>query len=129
MHFEIPAKDTGRAKAFYSHVFGWRPNDVPMGEGNTYTLVATTEVDREGRPAKPGSINGGIMKQQPPFTGPIITLQVDDISSSLEEVEQNGGRTLVKRTSMGEYGFFGYFADSEGNIMGLFEVPRGAPAP
>ena len=29
-------------------------------------------------------------------------------------------------TPMGEFGFFGYFNDGEGNLMGLFENPPGA---
>jgi len=30
----------------------------------------------------------------------------------------------VKRTAMGEHGFYAYFEDPEGNLMGLFESKR-----
>jgi len=50
-----------------------------------------------------------------PFTGPVITLQVDDIGDALKAVEKHGGKPVTKRTSMGEWGFFGYFKDSEEN--------------
>ncbi len=125
VHFEVPAKDLKRAKSFYSQVFGWKLTDAPMEGGSSYTVVETTEVDDRGRPKRPGSINGGMIKLAQPFVGPVITLQVDDISSSLKAVERNGGQTVVKRTSMGSIGFYGYFTDSEGNLMGLFEPPTG----
>ena len=121
VHFEVPAKDLKRAKAFYSQVFGWKHNDVDMS-GSEYALVSTTEVDKEGRPTTPGSINGGMMKMARPFTGPVITLQVDNITAALKSVENHGGKTVTKRTPMGEWGFFGYFKDSEGNLMGLYEM-------
>jgi len=122
VHFEVPAKDMKRAKAFYSEVFGWKANDVEM-PGMEYSLVSTTEVDKEGRPKTPGSINGGMMKMTKPFTGPVITLQVGDITAALKAVEKHGGKTITKKTPMGEWGYFGYFNDSEGNIMGLFQMP------
>jgi len=123
VHFEVPAKDMKRAKVFYSEVFGWRANDVEM-PGMEYSIVSTTEVDKEGRPKTPGSINGGLMKMVKPFTGPVVTLQVDDITAALKTVEMHGGKTITKKTSMGEWGYFGYFKDSEGNLMGLFQMPR-----
>jgi len=122
VHFEVPAKDMKRAKAFYSEVFGWKANDVGM-PGMEYSLVSTTEVDKEGNPKSPGSINGGMMKMVKPFTGPVITLQVDDITLVLKSVETHGGKTVTKKTPMGEWGYFGYFKDSEGNLMGLFQGP------
>ncbi len=122
VHFEVPAKDLDRAKAFYSKVFGWKTRDVEM-PGMKYVLVTTTKVDKEGRPTEPGSINGGMMKLTKPFRGPIITMQVEDIAKSLKTVEKLGGKTVVGRTAMGEWGYYGYFEDSEGNLMGLFENP------
>jgi predicted enzyme related to lactoylglutathione lyase len=121
VHFEVPAKNMKRAKAFYSEVFGWKASDVEMS-GMKYSLVSTTEVDKEGRPKAPGSINGGIMEMAKPFTGPVITLQVDDITAALKSVERHGGKTITKKTSMGEWGYFGYFKDSEGNVIGLFQT-------
>jgi predicted enzyme related to lactoylglutathione lyase len=120
VHFEVPAKDLKRAKAFYSDVFGWRMTDVP--EMN-YTMVGTTAVNKDGRPKEPGAINGGMTKKAHPVESPIITIQVDEIDAALKEVEKRGGKTVVKKTSMGENGFFGYFEDTEGNMMGLFQAP------
>ena len=43
VHFEIPAGDLSRAKAFYGETFGWRLDTMPMGDGE-YTMVTTTPV-------------------------------------------------------------------------------------
>ena len=125
VHFEVPAKNMKRAKGFYSTVFGWKMNDI-KGTGMDYTLVGTVGTDKNQVPTEPGAINGGMMKMQKPFTGPIITLQVDSIDASLRAIEKHGGKTVTKKTPMGEWGFFGYFKDSEGNLMGLFQVPSRA---
>ncbi len=116
VHFEVPAKDIKRAKAFYSEVFGWQLTDVP-----NYVMVATGSVDKEGRPTEPGRINGGMTKKAKPVESPVITIQVEEIDSALKEIEAHGGRVVVKKTAMGDFGFYGYFRDSEGNVMGLFQ--------
>jgi predicted enzyme related to lactoylglutathione lyase len=124
VHFEVPARDVKRAKAFYSQVFGWKTNDAKMPSGDTYTSLMTTELDERMRPKAPGAINGGMMQLREPYTGPVVTIQVDDITAALKSVEKHGGRTVVKRSEMGQYGAYGYFKDTEGNLMGLFEAPK-----
>ncbi len=124
VHFEVPAKDVKRARSFYSQVFNWKTSDAPMPGGDTYTTLMTTPVNEQMQPARAGAINGGMMKQRDPYTGPIVTIQVDDITAALKSVEKNGGKTMVKRTEMGQYGAYGYFKDTEGNLMGLFEAPK-----
>jgi predicted enzyme related to lactoylglutathione lyase len=123
-HFEIPAKDFKRAKAFYSQVFGWKISESAMPSGETYTSLQTTEVDSDNRPKSPGAINGGLVKKKDPNTAPVITIVADDIGASLKLVVKNGGETVVKRTEMGQYGAYAYFRDTEGNLMGLYEYPK-----
>ena len=123
-HFEIPAKDMKRAVAFYSKVFGWKSSVHSMESGESYTSLVTTETDKKNRPKSPGAINGGMIKLRKPFTGPVITIVANDISSSIKLVEKNGGKTVVKRTEMGKMGAYAYFKDSEGNLLGLYEYPK-----
>jgi len=123
VHFEVPAKNPKRAQSFYKDVFGWQMRDVEM-ESGTYTMVTTAPTDKDGMLTEPGAINGGMMKMAKPFSGPVITLQVEDIDEALKAVVKHGGKTVTKKTPMGEYGFFGYFRDSEGNLLGLFSPPQ-----
>jgi len=50
----MPADDLKRMEKLYSSVFGWNANSV---QGMNYVLESTTEVDKNGRPTKPGAIN------------------------------------------------------------------------
>jgi uncharacterized protein len=117
VHFEIPADDVGRAEAFYRDVFAWEITSIP---GMGYTLVGTTPSTENG-PTEPGAINGGMLARQAPITAPVVTIEVDDIETALKAVERLGGRTIRERMPVGDMGFAAYFADTENNILGLWE--------
>jgi predicted enzyme related to lactoylglutathione lyase len=57
---------------------------------------------------------------------PVITIDVPAIDDALAQVESNGGRTVTPRTPIPGMGAFAYFADSEGNVMGLWETTAGS---
>jgi uncharacterized protein len=122
-HFEVPVDDMERAKKFYSEVFGWQmfPPDPVMG----YQSVGTTPVNERFMPKEPGAINGGMVPRQGPNKHPIITLDVDDIDAALEGVKEHGGKVTMKKTAAGNMGFYAYFEDSEGNVMGLWQTTGG----
>jgi uncharacterized protein len=48
----------------------------------------------------------------PSHTGTLVYSGVPDIESPMERVEQNGGKTLLPKMSIGEYGFIPHFEDS-----------------
>ena len=118
VHFEIPADDLERAKRFYAEAFGWSHADVP---GMSYTLVTTTPTGDRG-PLDPGAINGGMAGRGGPITAPVITIEVDDIDAALTAVERLGGKSVQGRQAVGDMGFTGYFADPEGNVVGLWQT-------
>jgi predicted enzyme related to lactoylglutathione lyase len=118
VHFEIPADDLNRARAFYESAFGWNLMSVPEME---YTMVNTTPSDDQGRPTEPGSINGGMFLRQDPLTTPVVTIDVDDIDKAMETVGSLGGSTGRPRQAVGDMGFAAYFKDSEGNLIGLWQ--------
>ena len=121
VHFEVPFDDADRARGFYREVFDWQIQSVPeMG----YNLVSTGPTSDEGVPAEPGFIGGGMLQRQEPVTKPVITLQVDDIDSTLVAIEQHGGHALGEKAAVGEMGFAAYFTDSEGNLMGLWQIAQ-----
>src|SRR5262245_6988871 len=118
VHFELPADDVTRAERFYRDTFGWDLRSMPE---MSYTMVSTSQVDENGRPTEPGAINGGMMQRKAPLTAPVITINVDDIDEALTHVEKNGGKRVIGRQAVGDMGFTGYFADSEGNVVGLWQ--------
>jgi predicted enzyme related to lactoylglutathione lyase len=123
VHFEIPADDLGRAKTFYGKVFGWQIDSMEMPGGGEYTGLTTTPVDEKTMtPTEPGAINGGMMQRDETTPSPVITIDVEDITAALAEIEAAGGTTVQPRTAIPGMGAFGYFKDSEGNVMGLWET-------
>jgi predicted enzyme related to lactoylglutathione lyase len=122
VHFEIPADDPKRASKFYSDVFGWQIQPI---DGMPYWMLITTELDANRMPKSPGAINGGMGKREGPLKSIVVTVNVDDIDQSLEMVEANGGKTVQKKQAVGDMGFTGYFKDSEGNIVGLWQSAGG----
>jgi len=119
VHFEIPTDDVPRAREFYGSIFGWQLQ--PMDD-MSYTLVSTTAVDdKTHMPSAPGAINGGLMERSDRTPHPVITIEVDSIDDSLKQIEAGGGSVVMPRADMGGMGWFAYFKDSEGNVLGLWE--------
>jgi predicted enzyme related to lactoylglutathione lyase len=122
VHFEIPFDDGERAREFYREAFGWQLMELPDMD---YTLVTTGPSGDTG-PTEPGYINGGMIDRAVgPASGPVVTVDVDDINATLATIERLGGTTLVGRTEVGGMGWSAYFRDREGNVLGLWESPPG----
>jgi uncharacterized protein len=126
VHFEIPLDNVDRGHKFYKEVFGWQLNVLP---DLNYAMVQTTPSDEQGMPKDPGSINGGMAKRGDTLRFPTITILVDDITAIGKTIEKHGGKVVQKKMPIGDgsMGFTGYFKDSEGNLIGLFQL--GSPPP
>lgn len=121
VHFEIPADDLARAQKFYKGVFGWQVDDMP--EMN-YAILRTTEVGEDMMPKEKGRINGGMAKRSKDLAVPTVTISVKDIDATLKKLEKAGGKTLKGKQPVGDMGFVAYFKDSEGNVIGLWELAK-----
>ena len=119
VHFEIPFDDGDRARSFYRDAFGWDVRPMPEMD---YTAVATGPADEQGAPSEPGYINGGMFERSgDSLRSPVVTVGVESIAAALERVERLGGKTVQDRAPVGDLGFYAYFTDPEGNVMGLWE--------
>jgi predicted enzyme related to lactoylglutathione lyase len=125
VHFEIPADDENRARDFYTSAFGWEFQVMPEME---YSLAMTTPMDQDGRPAVPGSINGGLFKRGD-LTAPVVTVDVEDIDAALEKIAALGGIVHRAKMEVPGMGWNAYFTDSEGNVVGLWQNARPASDP
>jgi uncharacterized protein len=121
-YFEIPADNVERAKKFYKTIFDWK---LEAGDkGDKYWFVETTEVGEDGwTPTEPGAINGGLVKRDMPNEPAVNYVTVDSIDDTSKTIEKNGGKVMVPKTAMGEWGWWAIFKDTEGNVLGLFEGP------
>ena len=118
VHVEVPYDDADRARAFYSDVFGWNIQPMPEFE---YNFVQTGPTEESGMPKEPGYIGGGMFQRQADIGRPIITIDVDDMTSALSTIKEHGGAAVGEPMQVGDMGIAAYFTDSEGNLMGLWQ--------
>jgi predicted enzyme related to lactoylglutathione lyase len=126
VHFEIYADDLGRAKKFYSDVFGWEFVDWSNITGTPYWGVMTAPMDSK----EPG-INGGMMQRtgstvipNSAVTGYVCTIQVENIDEAIVQIESAGGTLAMPKYALGDMAFQAYYKDTEGNIFGLHQVVK-----
>ena len=113
--FEIPVADMGRAVAFYSKLFGVTLEAGEMLPGYWMAMFPSE-----------GGVGGALLYGEgyvPSMTGTVVYLNGgDDLSGPLSRVEAAGGQVIVPKTDIGENGFFAFFADTEGNKVGLHSM-------
>jgi hypothetical protein len=118
VHFEIPFDDKQRAMRFYGDMFGWKLVDMPQ---MNYVLASSVEVDEQQMPKEPGAINGGLFQRPKDAPHPTIYVGVESVDDTIRKVEAAGGRVVTPRTPIPGMGAYARIADTEGNVIGLFE--------
>jgi predicted enzyme related to lactoylglutathione lyase len=114
VHFEIPADDTGRAKEFWTSVFGVQ---FQTYDGPTEYHMFSND-DRTG---------GGLMPRQDGQEGLTVYFNTEDIEASRAKVEQAGGSVEEKQPVPG-MGWFAHAKDTEGNRFSFWQSDENAPA-
>lgn len=117
VHFEIPADDVERAKAFYEKSFGWQftlyPGAMP------YWMVKTGECSERG-------IDGGMMQRMYPGQGVVNVIDVTDLDASLATTLSNGAELAVPKMAIPGIGWLAYCKDPEGNVFGMMQPDEAA---
>jgi predicted enzyme related to lactoylglutathione lyase len=114
VHFELPAQDSSRSKAFWSSLFGWKfqefegPVEYSMLDGN-----------------QPG---GAIYPAQSGEKGPVVYFGTADIDGTIARLRELGGSAEDKQPIPG-IGWFARCADTEGNNFSLFQSDESVTAP
>jgi uncharacterized protein len=125
VHFEMPAEDRKRMADFYTRVFGWKTQQLGEDMGN-YVIATTTDSDENGRPKKPGAINGGFFQKTDdrPAQYPSVVIAVDDIKEHMMKVERSGGKVLGEPMDIPGIGLYVSFFDTEGNRVSMMQPVR-----
>ncbi|WP_408630667.1 VOC family protein [Micromonospora echinaurantiaca] len=131
--FELPVDDLARAHAFYSEALGWHIAPLPglptislelAAKGKTLQRAimeaVPTAVGQDGFPVESGMITGILTQRVPEIHNPAIILEVQDIEEALRRVERHGGKIVAGQQAAGEFGFFAYVSDTEGNVLCLW---------
>jgi predicted enzyme related to lactoylglutathione lyase len=121
VHIEFKSADFERTATFYERLFGWK---TAKNASSSYMKVDSSDAPSAG----------WIRVDLVQSPGPVAYLTVDDLPGKLEEVEQAGGRVLVRSLPFAGGGEIGLFADPDGNVVGLWRPKAGTsggapPAP
>ncbi len=112
--FEIATTDIERAKKFYEKVLGLSFRFIEMPNAKMYIFgVSDEEV--------PGSAGSLVQSEycKPSSDGTTVYFSCEDVAVEASRVEEAGGKVIVPKTDIGEFGFFAQFIDTEGNRIGL----------
>ncbi|MDF1502922.1 VOC family protein [Roseisolibacter sp. H3M3-2] len=124
---DLMTTDAPRATAFYTALFGWTTQVMPLGELGDYTMVAAGE---EGV--------GGIVPLDAAHGAPshwVSYLETGDVDATCARAGALGGRTLVPPTDIPNVGRFAVVEDPAGAIWSPYrglepspDAPAVAPA-
>jgi hypothetical protein len=117
---ELLTRDLEGAKRFYGELFGWRIQDVPFGEGGTYTLLYSGETQVGGM-MDLAHVSGGA--NVPPHWG--VYVSVADVDAAAAKVAPAGGKVFVPPTDIPEVGRFAVIQDPQGAVFSLFRSAKG----
>ncbi len=112
VHIELPAKDAGRATAFWGSLMGWQFQTWDQFQYHMF----------EGEPG------GGIYESEDAGSGPIVYYGSADIEADLARIRELGGTTAQKHPIPG-MGWYAHCKDTEGNAFSLFQPDDSAAAP
>ncbi len=114
-HIDIPVDDFGKAKSFYSTLFGWQFVEYPGYEG--YPMWQA-----------PNKISGGgLAPRDADFSQPRSYVEVDSIDHVLETVNGLGGTVLQQKQPISDTSWWAVVRDPAGNSIGLYEGTTSVP--
>jgi predicted enzyme related to lactoylglutathione lyase len=108
-HFEIPAKDPDKLRAFYADVFGWKFKNTAVQDMQYWTINTGSGVE------------GGMYKKGSAKQTPVIYIGTPDLDASMAKIEMSGGQITVPRKEIPKHGWTALGTDPEGNPIGLFQ--------
>lgn len=113
VHVELHTKDLTKAKDFYSKLFGWKLEDMPMPGGQgTYTMISVGE-----------GTGGGMMTSIDPNTPPhwLAYVGVDDVKAMTAKAKTLGGNVVQDVMQVGEYGSMSVVIDPTGAAIAMWQ--------
>jgi predicted enzyme related to lactoylglutathione lyase len=107
---ELVTSDADAAKAFYSAVFGWSYDDLPLGEGQVYSMAV-----RDGKTA--AALFAG---DQPPHWNCYFT--VASVDEAADKAKALGANVIAEPFDVMEAGRMAVFADPTGAIASIWQA-------
>ena len=111
VHVELATTDLDKAKSFYSKLFNWNLQDIPM-PGGSYTMINVGE-----------GTGGGMMKHPVPGAPSswLAYVQVDDIEAATALAKSLGATVIKDVTEIMGAGWLSIIIDPTGAALGLWK--------
>ena len=111
VHVELHTTDLPRARDFYSRLFDWKLQDVPMPGGGTYTIDVGN------------GTGGGMMVNQAPGTPPhwLAYVGVEDVRAATKKAKDLGAKVAVDVMEVAEYGTMSVIVDPTGATLAMWQ--------
>jgi predicted enzyme related to lactoylglutathione lyase len=111
VHVELQTTDIEKAQSFYTNLFGWKLEDVPIPNGH-YTMIQVGD-----------GTGGGMMQQQNPGAPSawLPYVLVDDIAASTEKAKALSATVIVDVMEVMDAGWLSIFVDPTGATLGLWK--------
>jgi uncharacterized protein len=112
VHCELNTTDLDKAKSFYQSLFDWKLDEMPMGDGELYTMIGV------------GEGTGGGMMHQPMPGAPSAWMPyvlVDDIAAATAKARSLGATILRDVMEVMDAGSLSIFRDPTGAVLGLWQ--------
>jgi predicted enzyme related to lactoylglutathione lyase len=112
VHIELNTTDVDKSKDFYGKLFDWKLEDVPMGDGTTYTMIGVGE-----------GTAGGILKNPMPGAPSmwLAYVNVDDVAASTAKAKALGATIVRDVTEVMGMGWFSIIMDPTGAGLALWK--------
>jgi predicted enzyme related to lactoylglutathione lyase len=110
---ELATNDAAAAKSFYTSVFGWKINDIPIPDGSVYTML---QVD--------GHDLGALYenKEHPPAWNSYVNVSSAD--ESAQRAQENGATVVAQAFDVMDVGRMAVIADPAGASLCLWQAGR-----
>jgi uncharacterized protein len=114
VHIELDTTDLSKAKTFYTKLFDWKLEDVPVEMGS-YTMINVGE-----------GTGGGMMKQPVPGAPSawLAYVQVDDIAAATKKAKSLGASIMKDVTEVMGAGWLSIIIDPTGAALGLWKPKK-----
>jgi predicted enzyme related to lactoylglutathione lyase len=116
MHVELQTNDLNKAKKFYQGLFDWKLEDMPMGNGMSYTIINVGE-----------GTGGGMMTNPVPGVPShwLAYVDVPDIDAATEKARSLGATVVQPKTEVAGMGWFSVIIDPTGAALALWQNKPG----
>jgi uncharacterized protein len=114
---ELATRDGAAARRFYTSLFGWGFDDMPVGDGTTYTML-TKNGKRVGALYQMSAQQQGV----PPHWNSYVTVASADDSAA--QAKKLGGNVMLEPFDVLDAGRMAVVADPTGAVFSLWQPKR-----